>query len=124
MHLFAEILSAAQAEDMQAYAEQVQAAAPWSLLGILVLLVVGVLLAFPGVRAKLFAWLPDFESLAAKTSKTPASQALHDLIAADMPALKAAEENLLALGRDPAEVVTLFESQIAKRIAAAKGVGK
>ena len=75
----------------------------------LVLSVVGIgLYALPKLQAQAAA-VPD--SLAAR-------------ILADLPSLKAAEANMQALGRDAAEIVALFESQLAKRIAEAKAVPK
>lgn len=67
------------------------------------------------VAAAVYLW-PKLQSSQLK----PVADTLAARLKADMPDLQAAEQHLLALGRESAEVVKLFESQIAKRIEEAK----
>ncbi len=126
-------LSASQSEDVAAAVEQVRASAPsWVMVAaIACCVVVGVAKTFPGFTAKVKGWfsglsvLPNLTADGSKeTPPTPASQSLAASLAADMAALASAEQSLLKLDRPPTEIIGLFESQFAKRIAAAKAVSK
>lgn len=68
------------------------------------------------VGAVVYAW-PKLQAQAAAEPNSLAAKIL-----ADIPALQTVEANMLALGRDAAEIVALIETQIAKRIAEAKAV--
>lgn len=67
------------------------------------------------VAAAVYLW-PKLQSSQLK----PVADTLAAKLKADVPHLEAVEKHLLALGRDPAEVVNLFDAQFAKRIEEAK----
>lgn len=76
-------------------------------------ILIGVLFAV--AAAGVYIW-PHIQAAGVKSE----SATLHASIAADMPDLQSAEKHLRELGRDAAEIVAIFETQIAKRIAEAK----
>jgi hypothetical protein len=78
------------------------------------------------IRALIAAGLAVAAAVIANWGKVKAAapDTLASKILSDLPDLKAAEQHLTALGRDAGEIVSLFETQLKKRIDAAKGGGE